>query len=198
MVDPNSAIWGYGFGREMAEREAEAKRKVKSKAKGFVINSAEFKDGLIFVEAVNTHNKPAGVAQVFMREIYPEPKVRKFLGGIISVTKGEEGLPCEWKVSGFNMVNPGELIEVMVKPKRPLREGYGYEITVAMEQESKEMPGLGEYVGTPTFYVYSNGKLEKPSGTGRNVIEDKFCINCGVKIPSSAQYCPMCGERQEP
>jgi hypothetical protein len=95
----------------MAEREAEAKRKVKSKAKGFMINSAEFKDGLIFVEAVNTHNKPAGVAQVFMREIYPEPKVRRFLGGIISAVKDGERLPCEWRVSGFNMVNPGELVD---------------------------------------------------------------------------------------
>ncbi len=198
MVDPNSAIWGYGFGREMAKREAEAKRRVRSKAKGFVINLAELKDGLILVEAVNAHNKPARVAQVLMREIYPEPKVSKFLGGIISAVKDGERLPCEWKVSGFNMVNPGELVEVMVKPKRPLKEGYGYEITVAMEQDSKEMPGFVDYVGTPTVYIYSNGKLEGPSGAGRDVVEGKFCINCGAKIPSSAQYCPMCGERQEP
>jgi ribosomal protein L40E len=199
MVDSNSAIWGYGFGREMAEKEAaEAKRKVKSRDRGFVINSAELKNGLIFVEAVNAYNKPAKVAQVFMREIYPEPKVRKFLGGIISITKGGERLPCEWKVSGFNMVNPGEIIEVIIKPKRLLKEGYGYEITVGMEQESKEMPGFIEYVGTPTVYIYLNGKLKKPSDIGKSVIEEKFCINCGVKIPSSAQYCPICGEKQEP
>ena len=67
-----------------------------------------------------------------------------------------------------------------------------------MGQESKEMPGLGEYVGTPTVYVYSNGKLERPSGIGMDFIEEKFCINCGAKIPSLAQYCPMCGEKQEP
>ena len=67
MVDPSSTIWGYGFGREMAEREAEAKRRVRAKAKGFVIYSAELKDGLILVEAVNAHNRPARVAQVLMR-----------------------------------------------------------------------------------------------------------------------------------
>lgn len=51
-------------------------------------------------------------------------------------------------------MHTGELIEVMVKPRRPLMEGYGYKITVTIGQESEETPGLAEYVGTPTVYVY--------------------------------------------
>jgi hypothetical protein len=36
----------------------------------------------------------------------------------------------------------------------PLREGYGYETTFRMEQESEGTPGLAEYVETATIYVY--------------------------------------------
>jgi len=52
-----------------------------------------------------------------------------------------------------------------------------------MGQESKEMPGLGEYVGTPTVYVYSNGKLERPSGMGGSLSRRSSALIVELESP---------------
>ena len=35
-------------------------------------------------------------------------------------------------------------------------------------------------------------------GSGSRRRGEKFCTECGVKIPAAAKFCPECGAKQEP
>jgi hypothetical protein len=196
--------WGYGYSKASRRRPGRIKRRA-----GFDLESAEFKHASILVRAVNNHDRPARVKDVEVSEVYPEPKEKRF--GFLVFSKDREKLPCDWEILGFNLVNPGEDVEVEIKPSRDLKDGYGYEIAVGREWSSEEMDALMErgpapscYMGVPVAYLYKNGKLEEPQRRQTHPphaggsIEKRFCIACGAEVQSSARYCPMCGEKQGP
>jgi len=194
MIDPSSAIWGYGFGCEMARMEAKAKkakRRERRELEGFAIESAEFKDGLILVKAVNIDDVSNTVDDVSVMEVYPEPKVKKI--GFLTWKKTWEWLRCKWKASSFS-VGPWESVDVWIEPRRPLKEGYKYVIHVCIRLPLEEDEDMYTSVGVPASYIYSNGKLERVQGEKPKW---KFCINCGSKLPPLAKYCLTCGEKQE-
>ena len=138
---------------------------------GFKVESAELLDGVIVVKATNTLDEPAQVSDVVVMEIFPQPEERRFLGRF-TVRKDRERVPCEWKVSGFNLVPSGEIVKMEVRPSKPLRDGYAYMIWVAREwtrDEESRMIGSssGSYtlqfdrpMGIAGAYLYKNGRLE--------------------------------------
>jgi len=154
---------------------------------------------------VNNYGKPARVSGVEIDEIYPEPQEKRFF--IIVQSKDRERFPCDSKVQGFNLVNPDEIVEIEVRPLRPLKEEYGYEITVLRqlsdEEQERQWDRHGPFVaydrGVPAAYVYRNGRLEEPQAKSESFptdVENKFCIHCGAQISSTAKYCLKCGEKQ--
>jgi len=138
---------------------------------GFKVESAELHDGVIAVKTTNTSDEPAQVSHVVVTEIFPQPEERRFLG-LFTVRKDREAIPCEWKVSGFNLVSSGEMVKVEVRPSRLLRDGYAYMIWVAREwtrDEEARMIGSssGSYtlqfdrpMGIAGAYLNKNGRLE--------------------------------------
>jgi len=137
---------------------------------GFKVESAELHDSVIAVKATNTLDEPAQVSHIVITEIFPRPEERRFLG-LFTVRKDREAIPCEWKVSGFNLVPSGETVKVEVRPSRPLRDGYAYMIWVAREwtrDEESRMIGSssGSYtlqfdrpMGIAGAYLYRNRRL---------------------------------------
>jgi hypothetical protein len=200
--------WGYGINEVTGKRHLKRKR-----AGGFAVQWAELRGGAILVRAINTWHRPAAVGQVALTEIYPEPKGHEINLLIIRLetgTKDREAVPCEWRTSSFNLVNPTEAVEIEVKPSRPLKDGYAYEIAVwrqlSDEEQEAQWNKYGPFVaynkGVPAAYVYTNGRLKKPQASKEpppvsdEALEKRFCVACGVEIPPSSRYCPTCGEKQ--
>jgi len=146
--------WGYGA-REVAEKRPKRLRR----RGGFQVDYAELRGSTILVRATNTWDKVARVDEVVLTEISPEPK-----------TDDKKAIPCQWGTSGFNLANPSEVVEIELKPSKPLKEGYAYEIAVwrqlSDEEQEAQWNKYGPFVaynkGIPRAYIYMNGKLVEP------------------------------------
>lgn len=179
-----------------------------------MVEWAELRGGAILVRAINTWHSPARVSQVALTEIYPEPKrneINLIIMRLETATKEREAVPCEWRTLSFNFVNSAEAVEIEVKPSRSLKDGHAYEIAIwrqlSDEEQEAQWNKYGPFVaydkGVAGAYVYTNGRLEKPQASivslsiGLETVDKRFCIACGVDIPSSSNYCPTCGQKQE-
>jgi hypothetical protein len=199
--------WGFGYAtvkesiEEVEEEEKSERRRKSARSIGFAVKSAEIMGSSILIRAINAWNRPARISTLVLTEIWPETK-----RGLL-LSKDRESLRCEWRVRGFNLANPGEIITAELIPSRPLREGYAYEIAVGRGSSSEELDeGHGiasaHVMGSPTAFVYRNGRLEQPQKSRELLttetvsLEHRFCINCGIKISGADNYCPSCGAKQ--
>jgi hypothetical protein len=82
-IDSSSAIWGYGFGRMEAEREAKEKAKrihVKEIESAVALEKFEVNRLKVTVTIKNIGNSPARVFNVILLEVLREPKIMEKKG----------------------------------------------------------------------------------------------------------------------
>jgi hypothetical protein len=199
--------WGFGYATakqsidEAEEEEQSERRRKSSRSMGFAVKSAEIVNESILIRATNAWNRPARISTLTLTEIWHEAQK-----GLLR-SKDRESLRCVWRVQGFNLANPGEIIVAEVTPSRPLREGYAYETAVGRESSSEELDaGHGianaHVMGSPTAFVYRHGRLEEPQKSREPLSTEtvgpkhRFCINCGITISGVDNYCPSCGAKQ--
>ena len=69
------------------------------------------------------------------------------------------------------------------------------EVVGLVDEWSKNVSARFDGEGEDTAAVMAEVKTGE-AGRGRSSGE-KFCIECGVKIPATAKFCPECGTKQE-
>jgi hypothetical protein len=126
MFDPSSAIWGYGFGRIVAEREAE--REARRKAKALAIESVSFKGEKVVVRVRNVGSEcDFDFFSVSLHELYTKPKEKSVLFGIIKISKSGEIL-AGYMTNDWIPMN--DFREIELKPKKKLLPGRMYKVVV--------------------------------------------------------------------
>jgi len=135
-IDVASAMWGYGFGRMEAEREAEkARKKARIREVEPAVSLEKFEvDGLKAMATVkNVDNAPARVFYVLFLEVLKQPKIMEKKGLIFKKTKVKvaEKINKAVEPEVFTIL-PGQIFTFTMDLIKPLEANQRYVLELHM------------------------------------------------------------------
>jgi hypothetical protein len=145
VVDPSSAVWGYGFGRVEAELEAEEKAKARRRMKYRKVEPAlidlesfEVRDSRAVIAVKNVDVRPATIIRVNLWKVLRKPVIK---GGLLTERIiFFERVDKETRPNVFTVL-PSQVLNVEMNLTETLAEGIDYVLDFYMG--SYEEPELG-------------------------------------------------------
>jgi hypothetical protein len=136
VVDPSSAMWGYGFGRTEAELEAEEKAKARRRKKYRKVEPAlldlesfEVKDSRAVITVKNVDVRPATVIRVSLWKVLRKPVIKS--GLLTERVILFERVDRETRPDVFTVL-PSQVLNIEMSLTETLAEGMNYALVFYM------------------------------------------------------------------
>jgi hypothetical protein len=170
VVDPSSAMWGYGFGRTEAELEAEEKAKARRRKKYRKVEPAlidlesfEVKDSRAVITVKNVDVRPATIIRVNLWKVLRKPVIKS--GLLTERIIFFERVDRETRPNVFTVL-PSQVLNVEMSLTETLAEGMDYVLDFYMgsyEEPDLDYPELTRTreLGWAFLITFKDKRFEK-------------------------------------